>query len=226
MSSSIVSPSITLKRVSVNCSESLKGLNCTKIAGFRNGIRSVGLKNSRNLEFVVAIIVGAQAVGMGAEATLFNKANDILGFDLLDICNNRPMEKLDSTILSQPAIYVTSLAAVEILRAREGGQKIIDSVDVTCGLSLGEYTPLAFAGAFSFEDGLKLVKLRGQAIQEATDVAKSAMVSVIGLDTEKVQKLCDAANEDVEEDQKGNYAVSGGVKGIEVLEAKAKSFKA
>lgn len=48
----------------------------------------------------------------------------------------------------QPAIYVTSLAAVEILRAREGGQQIIDSVDVTCGLSLGEYTALAFAGAF------------------------------------------------------------------------------
>ncbi|KAL8138453.1 hypothetical protein V2J09_004454, partial [Rumex salicifolius] len=136
---------------------------------------------------------------------------------------------------SIPAIYVTSLAAVEILRAREGGQQIIDSVDVTCGLSLGEYTALAFAGAFSFEDGLKLVKLRGQAMQEAADAAKSAMVSVIGLDTEKVQKLCDAANEDVEEDQKvqianflcpGNYAVSGGVKGIEALEAKAKSFKA
>ncbi|KAL8138614.1 hypothetical protein V2J09_004615 [Rumex salicifolius] len=267
MSSSIVSPSITLKRVSINCSESLKGLNCTRIAGFGNGIQSVGLKNSRNPRVRMNVSVGsqisvtddlsvdykpscaflfpgqgAQAVGMGAEAknvpsaaALFNKANDILGFDLLDICNNGPKEMLDSTILSQPAIYVTSLAAVEILRAHEGGQQIIDSVDVTCGLSLGEYTALAFAGAFSFEDGLKLVKLRGQAMQEAADAAKSAMVSVIGLDTEKVQKLCDAANEDVEEDQKvqianflcpGNYAVSGGVKGIEALEAKAKSFKA
>ncbi|KAL8143508.1 hypothetical protein V2J09_016540 [Rumex salicifolius] len=267
MSSSIVSPSITLKRVSINCSESLKGLNCTRIAGFGNGIQSVGLKNSRNARVRMNVSVGsqisvtddlfvdykpscaflfpgqgAQAVGMGAEAknvpsaaALFNKANDILGFDLLDICNNGPKEMLDSTILSQPAIYVTSLAAVEILRAREGGQQIIDSVDVTCGLSLGEYTALAFAGAFSFEDGLKLVKLRGQAMLEAADAAKSAMVSVIGLDTEKVQKLCDAANEDVEEDQKvqianflcpGNYAVSGGVKGIEALEAKAKSFKA
>lgn len=52
------------------------------------------------------------------------------------------------SVLLQPAIYVTSLAAVELLRAREGGQQIIDSVDVTCGLSLGEYTALAFAGAF------------------------------------------------------------------------------
>ncbi|KAK2982746.1 hypothetical protein RJ640_025162 [Escallonia rubra] len=185
---------------------------------------------------------GAQAVGMGVEAQqvpaaaeLYKKANDILGFDLLDVCVNGPKEKLDSTVLSQPAIYVTSLAAVEVLRARDGGQQIIDSVDVTCGLSLGEYTALAFAGAFSFEDGLKLVKLRGQAMQEAADAAKSAMVSVIGLDSEKVQLLCDAANEEVEEADKvqianflcpGNYAVSGGVKGVEALEAKAKSFKA
>lgn len=185
---------------------------------------------------------GAQAVGMGMEvqkvpaaAELFSKANEILGFDLLDVCNTGPKEKLDSTVLSQPAIYVTSLAAVEVLRAREGGQQIIDSIDVTCGLSLGEYTALAFAGAFSFEDGLKLVKLRGQAMQEAADASKGAMVSVIGLDSEKVQLLCDAANEEVDEADKvrianflctGNYAVSGGVKGVEALEAKAKSFKA
>ncbi|XP_042512457.1 malonyl CoA-acyl carrier protein transacylase isoform X2 [Macadamia integrifolia] len=185
---------------------------------------------------------GAQAVGMGVEAqnvpaaaNLYKKANDILGFDLLDVCTNGPKEKLNSTVISQPAIYVTSLAAVEIIRAREGGQQIIDSVDVTCGLSLGEYTALAFAGAFGFEDGLKLVKLRGEAMQEAADAAQSAMVSVIGLDSEKVQLLCDAANEEVDEENKvlianflcpGNYAVSGGVKGVEALEAKAKSFKA
>lgn len=54
-------------------------------------------------------------------------------------------------VILQPAIYVTSLAAVEVLRARDGGQQIIDSVDVTCGLSLGEYTALAFAGAFRFD---------------------------------------------------------------------------
>jgi [acyl-carrier-protein] S-malonyltransferase len=69
-------------------------------------------------------------------------------YDLLDICINGPKEKLDSTVISQPAIYVASLAAVEVLRAQEKGQDIIDSVDVTCGLSLGEYTALAFAGAF------------------------------------------------------------------------------
>ncbi|XP_022729304.1 uncharacterized protein LOC111284706 [Durio zibethinus] len=185
---------------------------------------------------------GAQAIGMGKEAQsvpaaaeLYNKANDILGFNLLDVCINGPKEKLDSTVISQPAIYVTSLAAVELLRARDGGQQIIDSVDVTCGLSLGEYTALAFAGAFSFEDGLKLVKLRGEAMQEASDAAKSAMVSIIGLDSEKVQQLCDAANQEVDVADKvqianylcpGNYAVSGGLKGVEAVEAKAKSFKA
>ncbi|KAI5576773.1 hypothetical protein BDE02_09G067700 [Populus trichocarpa] len=185
---------------------------------------------------------GAQAVGMGKEAhsvsaasELYKKANDILGYDLLELCIGGPKEKLDSTVISQPAIYVTSLAAVEVLRARDGGQQIIDSVDVTCGLSLGEYTALAFAGAFSFEDGLKLVKLRGEAMQEAADAAKGAMVSVIGLDSDKVQQLCDAANQEVDEADRvqianylcpGNYAVSGGVKGVEAVEAKAKSFKA
>lgn len=185
---------------------------------------------------------GAQAVGMGKEAhsvsaasELYKKANDILGYDLLELCTGGPKEKLDSTVISQPAIYVTSLAAVEVLRARDGGQQIIDSVDVTCGLSLGEYTALAFAGAFSFEDGLKLVKLRGEAMQEAADAAKGAMVSVIGLDSDKVQQLCDAANQEVDEADRvqianylcpGNYAVSGGVKGVEAVEAKAKSFKA
>ncbi|MQL83474.1 hypothetical protein Taro_015981, partial [Colocasia esculenta] len=188
------------------------------------------------------MIQGAQAVGMGttaqsvqAAADLFERANDILGYNLLDLCINGPKEKLDSTVISQPAIYVTSLAALEVLRARDGGQDIIDSIDVTCGLSLGEYTALAFAGAFSFEDGLKLVKLRGEAMQDAADAVESAMVSVIGLDSEKVQSLCDAANEDVDEKNKvqianflcpGNYAVSGGLKGVEAVEAKAKSFKA
>eukprot|EP00850_Spirogloea_muscicola_P009205 SM000051S17565 [mRNA] locus=s51:433474:436882:+ [translate_table: standard] len=185
---------------------------------------------------------GAQAVGMGADAArvpaaaqLFEKANEILGYDLLDVCINGPKEKLDSTVVSQPAIYVASLAAVEGLRVQDGGQAIIDSVDATCGLSLGEYTALAFAGAMSFEDGLKLVKLRGVAMQAAADASPSGMASIIGLDSAKVQELCDAANKDVSEEEHveianflcpGNYAVSGGLKGIEAVEARAKSFKA
>ncbi|XP_059659840.1 uncharacterized protein LOC132306470 [Cornus florida] len=264
MTSSLSLPSISAKRVVFNTPESSRSSNLLGVKhGIRSfrprnldkcrvymGV-SVGSRASvddalfSDYKPSCAFLFpgqGAQAVGMGKEAqnvpaaaNLFMKANDILGFDLLDVCINGPKEKLDSTVLSQPAIYVTSLAAVEVLRAHDGGQQIIDTVDVTCGLSLGEYTALAFAGAFSFEDGLKLVKLRGEAMQEAADAAKSAMVSIIGLDSEKVQLLCDAANEDVDEANKvqianflcpGNYAVSGGVKGVEAVEAKAKSFKA
>ncbi|CAM6020781.1 unnamed protein product [Sphagnum balticum] len=65
----------------------------------------------------------------------------------------------------QPAVYIVSLALVEGLKVQEKGQYVIDSVDVTCGLSLGEYTALTFVGAFSFEDGLKLVKIQGEAMQ-------------------------------------------------------------
>ncbi|CAK9164152.1 unnamed protein product [Ilex paraguariensis] len=264
MSSSVALPSVSLKKVSFGGPEFLKSSNSLGFKHGIRGFGPRNLDKSRVFMSVSvgsqtavddALFLdykptcaflfpgqGAQAVGMGKEAQkvpaaedLYKKANDILGFDLLDVCINGPKEKLDSTVLSQPAIYVTSLAAVEVLRARDGGQQIIDSVDVTCGLSLGEYTALAFAGAFSFEDGLKLVKLRGEAMQGAADAAKSAMVSVIGLDSEKVQLLCDAANEDVDESDKvqianflcpGNYAVSGGVKGVEAVEAKAKSFKA
>ncbi|KAK2361155.1 U-box domain-containing protein [Trifolium repens] len=144
---------------------------------------------------------GAQAVGIGKEAqnvpsaaVLYKKANEILGFDLLDVCINGPKEKMNSTVISQPALYVTSLAAVELLRAREGGEQIFDSVDVTCCLSLGEYTALAFAGAFSFEDGLKLVKLRGEAMQDASDAVKSAMA----MTGESIVSKCQKAKKSLE----------------------------
>ncbi|CAH8313343.1 unnamed protein product [Eruca vesicaria subsp. sativa] len=252
-SSSFLLPSVSLNNLSSsrNASSSLgfstKNLNRSKVSMSVSAGSQINVNDSLFVDYkpTSAFLFpgqGAQAIGMGKEAQsvaaasdLYNKANHILGYDLLDICVNGPKEKLDSTVISQPAIYVTSLAAVELLRVREGGEQIINSVDVTCGLSLGEYTALAFAGAFSFEDGLKLVKLRGEAMQAAADAAKSAMVSIIGLDSEKVQQLCDAANQEVDEADKvqianylcpGNYAVSGGLKGIEVVEAKAKSFKA
>ncbi|KAJ9167501.1 hypothetical protein P3X46_022149 [Hevea brasiliensis] len=262
MAYSFALPSVSFKSLSFTASDSLTGCTRNGIRGFgvKNlsrsrvfmsvsvGSQTIGVVDDlffANYKPNFAFLFpgqGAQAIGMGkdsqsvpAAADLYKKANDILGYDLLELCSSGPKEKLDSTVISQPAIYVTSLAAVEVLRERDGGQQIIDSVDVTCGLSLGEYTALAFAGAFSFEDGLKLVKLRGEAMQEAADTAKSAMVSVIGLDSDKVQQLCDAANQDVDEANKvqianylcpGNYAVSGGVKGVEAVEAKAKSFKA
>ena len=156
-------------------------------------------------------------------------------FRSLQICTEGPEDKLNTTAISQPAIYVASLAAIEAIKA-DKGQDYLDSIDVCCGLSLGEYTSLTFAGAMSFEDGVRLVKTRGEAMQAAADLKPSGMASVIGLDSDKVQEMCAAITADVGEDDMvtlanflcpGNYAVSGGIKGIEAVEARAKAdFKA
>jgi [acyl-carrier-protein] S-malonyltransferase len=140
---------------------------------------------------------GAQYVGMAGKLVaevpkakeMFQQASEVLGYDLLKLCLEGPKDKLDSTVISQPAIYVASLAAVEKLR-NDAGQAVIDKATVAAGLSLGEYTALSFAGAISFEDGLRIVKTRGEAMQAASEAAESGMVSVIGLDIETVEKLC------------------------------------
>ena len=119
---------------------------------------------------------------------IFGKANDIVGFDLSKICFEGPAEQLNSTTISQPAIFVTSAAILEVLRTNPATNSI--SADVTAGLSLGEYTALYAAGLISFEDGLVLVHKRGQAMQAAADATNGAMVSIIGLDEENVRQLC------------------------------------
>jgi len=185
---------------------------------------------------------GAQTVGMAkdivadvpAARDLFNQASEILGYDLLSLCLEGPKEKLNSTVISQPAIYVASLAALEKLRQDEG-DAAVDAADVACGLSLGEYTALTYAKAISFEDGLKLVKLRGESMQAAADAQPSSMVSVLKLDVEKTMELCKRATEEAGEENgvtianylcPGNYAVSGGVAGCDAVEKLAKEYKA
>src|SRR5262249_18223966 len=93
-----------------------------------------------------------------------------------------------STVISQPAIYVASLAALESLRAQT--PDVEKECVATAGLSLGEYTALAFAGALSFADGLKLVQKRGQAMQAASDATPSGMVSILLLAIDKIEELC------------------------------------
>jgi [acyl-carrier-protein] S-malonyltransferase len=142
---------------------------------------------------------GAQFVGMGRQLSdtlpaarhLFDQATDILGYNLLDVCLNGPAERLNSTAVSQPAIFVASLAALENLLATNSQAE--SECVATAGLSLGEYTALVFAGAMSFADGLRLVQKRGEAMQAASDATSSGMVSVLGLDQEKVEELCAAA---------------------------------
>lgn len=139
---------------------------------------------------------GAQTVGMAKELCeqcpparkLFDEAKDVLGYDLLDVCANGPAERLNSTVVSQPAIYVASLAALESLRAKEPETE--KDVVATAGLSLGEYTALAFAGALSFADGLRLVQRRGEAMQAAADATPSGMLSVMTAPLDKVEELC------------------------------------
>ena len=114
---------------------------------------------------------GAQSVGMGQELydasstvrALYDKASQILGYDLSSVCFNGPEETLVTTEQSQPAIFLTGMAAIEYLRETE--PETIDSFQAAAGLSLGEYSALVFAGAISFEDGLRLVRVRGQAMQ-------------------------------------------------------------
>lgn len=147
---------------------------------------------------------GAQLVGMGCDMTgafsiaadLYEKANGILGYDLRNICFQGPAERLNSTTVSQPAIFVTSVA---ILRCLGWGPDSADmKPDAAAGLSLGEYTALYAAGVISFEDALVLVQKRGNAMQAAADATNGSMVSILGMDEEKVNELCsEAAGEDV-----------------------------
>lgn len=144
---------------------------------------------------------GAQHVGMSrriaetvpAAKALFDSADEILGLSLSTLCFEGPQEKLDATDISQPALFVSSLAALEMLRAES--PDVVDGCAATAGLSLGEYTGLVFAGAMNFEDGLRLVRLRGEAMQAAADAAPSGMVSVLLLDREQVDEVCRRASE-------------------------------
>merc|ERR1719223_858507 len=184
---------------------------------------------------------GAQTVGMCAETcetvpaakALFDEASEILGYDLLELCKEGPKEKLDSTVVSQPAIFVASMAAVEKLRQEEG-QEAVDSATCALGLSLGEYSALCFADAISFADGVKVTKARGEAMQAASDAVDTGMVSVIGLSKDKVEELCASASEKSGEKIQianllcnGNYAVSGHMKACDTVAEIAKpDFKA
>ncbi len=124
---------------------------------------------------------------------LYDRAGEILGYDLASLCFEGPSEELDSTVVSQPALFVTSLAALEMLRAEQ--PDVVLACEMTAGLSLGEYTALVFAGALSFEDGLRVVQRRGEAMQSSADANPSGMVSVLLLDREQVEGVRAGASE-------------------------------
>ena len=146
---------------------------------------------------------GAQTVGMlgdwcdghPAALELFTRASAILGYDLEDICRHGPAEKLNATSVSQPAILVTSLAALEVLKSRDPA--LVSGASITAGLSLGEYTALVFADALDFDSAVRVVDVRGRAMQECAGkrgpdgTAAGGMVAVLGMERERVASLCD-----------------------------------
>jgi [acyl-carrier-protein] S-malonyltransferase len=139
---------------------------------------------------------GAQAVGMGeglvgrsaAARELFEQAQQVLGYDLLKLCVEGPAEQLNRTEFGQPALFVHSMAALRQLEVER--PNLWDDVRAVAGLSLGEYTAVAAAGGIDFEAGLRLVQLRGLAMQQAADAVSSGMSSVLGLDRERLEAIC------------------------------------
>lgn len=140
---------------------------------------------------------GAQTVGMGrqlcktypAARAVFDQATDILGYDLAKICFEGPEATLNATEHSQPALFVSSMAAVEVLRDLQ--PELVAKATACAGLSLGEYTAVCFAGGLEFEAALRLVQQRGKAMQAAADQVASGMASILGLDLEQVIAVCE-----------------------------------
>ncbi len=136
---------------------------------------------------------GSQYVEMGKDfyenydlaKEYFEKANNILGFDLKDLCFNGPEEKLTETQNTQPAIFTVSMIAYELLKSQGIEPEMV------AGHSLGEYAALCAAGVFDFETGLKLVRKRGELMSSAVnDESEGTMAAIIALDQSKIEEIC------------------------------------
>jgi [acyl-carrier-protein] S-malonyltransferase len=140
---------------------------------------------------------GAQTVGMGKDLAAqfptakswFDRANAALGYDLGRICFEGPEAELTKTEHAQPGIFLVGWIAFELLRERVPGFEF----HATAGLSLGEFTALAAAGAMSFEEGLRIVRERGRFMQEACETTTGGMAAIIGLDEATTRQVCSEA---------------------------------
>lgn len=169
---------------------------------------------------------GAQFVGMGKNLyeeselakSMFEQANEILGFRITDLMFSGTDEDLRQTKVTQPAIFLHSV----ILAATLGDDF---KPDMVAGHSLGEFSALVAARALSFEDGLKLVYARAMAMQKACEAEPSTMAAIIGLDDETVEKVLASIDEIVvpaNYNTAGQLVISGSVKGIEIACEKLK----
>lgn len=145
---------------------------------------------------------GAQAVGMGRELAegleecraLFARASAVMGFDLLKLCVEGPLEELTKSCNTQPAIFVVSAAARAALAHFAGGTL---SVAGAAGLSSGEWAALHEAGVISFEDTVRVLRARGQFMQEACEAVPGGMLTIIGLTVDQVREVAAAAGLEV-----------------------------
>lgn len=174
-------------------------------------------------------------MGMGRELAeacpearaVFERANAALGFDLAKLCFEGPAEELNRTSLCQPAILTVSVAALEAWRARGTCPEGVPSA----GLSLGEYTALVYAGAFTFEGAVRLVRRRGQFMEEAGRENPGGMVAVMGCVRERLNDALEGANEfGVAEianlNCPGQVVVSGSATAMDWLAKNARNFGA
>jgi len=159
------------------------------------------LKNMKHKTALLFSGQGAQGVGMGKDlaaeypvaAALFQQADEILGFGLSQIAFEGPVEELTKTSVCQPALYVHGLATLAVVRERYPALEF----HAAAGLSLGEFTAHAAAGTFSFEEGLRLVKKRSEAMQKACEETEGGMAAIIGGDESGIRELASAADVDV-----------------------------
>jgi [acyl-carrier-protein] S-malonyltransferase len=166
---------------------------------------------------------GSQYVGMGKElaerfpvaAATFAEANEALGIDLQSLCFNGPEAELKLTANTQPSILTVSIAALRVLRKEVGWR-----ADYLAGHSLGEFSALVAAEAMSFPDAVRIVRMRGQFMQEAVPVGAGGMAAVLGLVREQVEELCrQAAQGEVltpaNFNSPGQIVISGSLKAVE-----------
>jgi [acyl-carrier-protein] S-malonyltransferase len=158
---------------------------------------------------------------------VFERANAAVGFDLARLCFEGPAEELNRTALCQPAILTVSVAALEAWSARGG----VPAAAPSAGLSLGEYSALVYAGAFTFEDAVRLVHQRGQFMEEAGRENPGGMVAIVGCDRQRLNDALEGANEFgvaviANLNCPGQVVVSGSTAAMDWLVRNAKSFQA
>lgn len=162
---------------------------------------------------------GSQYVGMGKDLfeiypeikELYLQSNEILGYEISKISFEGPEERLKQTFITQPAIVIHSVAATRIAKSNEP--------EFTAGHSLGEFSALIKSGVLSFEDGLKLVQLRGELMQKAGEENIGTMAAIIGLDKSKVEEVCkDASDIGIVQvanfNSPGQIVISGSIEGV------------